>query len=188
MADATNYESGQDAPSEDDQKVLSALPTLGIGVQTWKVVWEKSGMEKPSDLIWIGQQDLVRMDLKCVPRNQLWHRLKDLHKLLSVHNATMLPGQKRSANEAYPPFICASYMDHRPKRQCRQGDIKYWCFRAAEHGCVDCVRHCIEEYKVAHDAQSDNQRYTVKDFAAHGVKEGTAGAQEVLDYLTELQG
>jgi len=68
----SKYEPGQFVFSEDDPKVLSALPQLGIPVVIANEVWEKGALKKPADSISIRQQDFMAMHLKCVPLNQMW--------------------------------------------------------------------------------------------------------------------
>ena len=92
-----------------------------------------------------------------------------------------------------PPFICAEGKDHCPKRFQKRKQIKEWLFLAAVQGCRPCVQHCIEEFGLDVDIQSDDPKFTklaqriglkvVMDWAQRGVDVRT---QEVVRYLKSV--
>ena len=91
------------------------------------------------------------------------------------------------ASQAYPPFICPNGRDHRPPHTAgRRRHIKHWLYCAAFHGCVPCVRHCVDVLHVDPKIQSDNMNYTALHWAEWGVQQPVPGAAEVVAYVRLL--
>ena len=65
----------------------------------------------------------------------------------------------------------------------RRTDPKYRLFEAAKAGCLQHVRQYIEIDHVDPASVSDQNQYTVKDFADYAVQQGVPGALEVQAYL-----
>ena len=68
---------------------------------------------------------------------------------------------------------------HRPSKN-RQSDLKYWLFKAIEHGCQDCVQIMVEELGVDKSVVSNTHKYTAMDYAVW------AKQPKMQDYLKEL--
>ena len=82
----------------------------------------------------------------------------------------------------FPPFICPKGKDHCPKNIEKRKDIKGWLYQAAFHGCLSCVRHCIEELGVDPPIESDTQKSL---WSISLIDElGEDAAKEVVVYLT----
>ena len=62
----------------------------------------------------------------------------------------------------------------------RQDDPKYWLFNAVKNGCKVCVGTCVARHGIDIDSVSDNNQYTVEDFARY------KGDEEMLDFLEML--
>ena len=85
--------------------------------------------------------------------------------------------------QASDPPVCFSRHGIKRKRSFPSGlQLKYRLFYAAQDGCLDCVRHSIEDLGVAVDSKSLNRGYTALDFATW------ASHQAVIKYLECCQG
>ena len=73
---------------------------------------------------------------------------------------------------------------HQPKNKSRRADAKYWLFKAADDGCLQCVRAYLDA-GVSATSTSDNCKYTVKDWTHWAADQKRSGAAVVLAYLEE---
>ena len=69
---------------------------------------------------------------------------------------------------------------HKPTAKKRQDVPKYWMFNAVKDGCKFCVGTCVRRHGIDIDSVSDNNQYTVEDFAR------LKGDGEMLDFLEML--
>ena len=69
---------------------------------------------------------------------------------------------------------------HKPMAKRRQDDPKYWLFNAVKDGCKVCVGTCVARHGIDINALSDNNQYTVVDFARY------KGDEEMLFFLELL--
>ena len=73
-----------------------------------------------------------------------------------------------------------------PRDSWRRKHIKEWFFRAAWHGCLQCVERCVEEHGVDVDIKSDHAGYTAMDWFNWTVAGDVAGATAVRTYLVAV--
>ena len=72
---------------------------------------------------------------------------------------------------------------HQPTKS-RRGRALYELFAAVQDGCLTCVRKELELLtRVAPETFSDNNRWTVRDFAKDAAKKKLPGAREIQSYL-----
>ena len=82
---------------------------------------------------------------------------------------------------------CSGPESHVPPRRHR-GKRTYVLFRAAEDGCLKCVRKLLEEEKVDISAVSETKGYSALDFAEWGVKKGSSSEGDaVVKFLRKAQ-
>ena len=93
-----------------------------------------------------------------------------------------------SSFDYLPPLrslpACRKHDSHLPKSRARKQLKEYSLFKAAEDGCLRCVRRKLETEKdVNPHATSETNNYTVKDFAKYAVDKHIDGADAVVKYL-----
>ena len=69
---------------------------------------------------------------------------------------------------------------HKPMAKRKQDVPKYWLFNAVKDGCKVCVGTCVARHGIDINALSDNNQYTVVDFARY------KGDEEMLFFLELL--
>ena len=83
---------------------------------------------------------------------------------------------------AAPESACRPGESHPPSSR-RSGVRKYWLFAAAGQGCRECVAYYLEKEMVHPMSESENNHYTVRDWALWAKKQGKPGADDLLAYL-----
>ena len=95
-------------------------------------------------------------------------------------------GEKRSFPIAEGSALARCGKQHLPRSKQRRTIPKYTMFQAASHGCLACVRCFLEgDESIDPLSVSDNNKYTVLDFAKYAVETNTPGAIDVVRYLAE---
>ena len=64
---------------------------------------------------------------------------------------------------------CPGPEEHRPTQRHADGKREYVLFKAAEDGCLSCVKWLIEQEGVDPNSRSENNGYTVVGFADWGL-------------------
>ena len=63
---------------------------------------------------------------------------------------------------------------------------KYQLFQAAKDGCLECVKRLVLEERVAADARTDTEGYSVLDFVKWGQEQGIKGRHaDIMSFLQE---
>ncbi len=93
-----------------------------------------------------------------------------------------------SSFDYLPPWrslpACRKHDSHLPKSRARKQLKEYSLFKAAEDGCLRCVRRKLEvEKDVDPHVTSETNNYTAKDFAKYAVDKHIDGADAVVKYL-----
>ena len=65
---------------------------------------------------------------------------------------------------------CPGPEEHRPTQRHAYGKREYVLFKAAEDGCLSCVKWLIEQEGVDPNSRSENMGYTVVGFADWGLQ------------------
>ena len=79
---------------------------------------------------------------------------------------------------------CQAWRSHKAPVE-HWGDLRQWMFQAAQAGCLTCVRYYMMQKQVELNSTSE-EGWSVIEHAMRGVREGRAGAADVLRYLREL--
>ena len=116
---------------EDDKDILAQLQKDNIDPEWWLRIWSDLGLTSASDVKMSSDVEPFWTNVDLDSRTRLFALLGSVQ------------GCPRCV--PMPPYICPKGKDHCPKDPWRRKHIKEWFSNAAWHGCLPCMRRCVEE-------------------------------------------
>ena len=193
------FDDDQKEPNEVEMTILQCAVEAGISKPQWDLMREALGIEEIEDFLELYSEAYESCHFnpllnQRVERFQmdLWENFWRAQEESYVEEDSTASGSgdpvpnPSPADPAPPPHAPAAASlnrlcrKHRPSSKDRQVLLKYWLFKAIEHGCQNCVKIMVEEMDVDKSAVSNTNNYTAIEFAVW------FSQPEMQEYLEEL--
>ena len=185
--DLTQFVPDNYSMTAGDETILKQMVAFDIDAATFRLIWKGLGFTSVADVYVASVVEIEKSDLQLVPQKKFLRFLRRWSTAL-INGTTMDTDASPPPPMSECPWRCPKLLNHMPAWPPRSYHLKYWCFQAANQGCLPCVKACVENhyFNINHE-YSESGRYGALSWAEWGHDvQPTEGTTEVVDYLKGL--